>query len=193
MVCHEIEEPIEELKGSYAPSCRLQRSGYFVGAVARHQEWLTAVRKGRRSVVTVEDGGFRTIRGIPVRGDVTREATKEANRGGDEGFLSKRWRSRKTDCRNRKEPRDRNRRGYLCMKFPKLQTPRETSGSSGGREDRNCQNTVREEMEVWRWRSGWKDEKRNKEETAHQQRGNRKLDAQLSDGFIIRRGAELGN
>lgn len=159
-------------------------------------EWLRAVRKGRRSVVTVEEGGFdgvRRARGIPASGDVTREATKEASGGGGVGFLSKRWRSRKTDCRNRKEPRERNRRGYLCMKFPKLQTPRETSGPSGGREDRNCQNTVREEMEAWRWRSGWKDEKRNKEETAHQRRGNRKSDAQLSDGFIIRRGAELRN
>lgn len=43
--------------------------------------------------MTVEDGGFdgvRRARGIPASGDVTREATKEVNRGGGEGLLSKR-------------------------------------------------------------------------------------------------------
>lgn len=43
--------------------------------------------------------------------------------------------------------------GHLCIKFPKTQTAErqaETDGLSCGREERKCQNSVREEMEAWR-------------------------------------------
>lgn len=67
-------------------------------------------------------------------------------------------------------------RGHLCIKFPKIQTAErqaETDGLCCGREERKCQNSVREEMEAWRLWSVKRDrsqaERKKKERTC--QRG----------------------